>query len=82
MDELLFIQKISLLLYKTKKDDLKHQTPFKKLKEWNLMFATSCIMMREEEYNVSIHGKELSEANTLKELYSIIKTAQYIKSSK
>ena len=46
------------------------------------MFATSCIMMIEEEYNVSIHGKELSEANTLKELYSIIKTAQYPKSSK
>ena len=46
------------------------------------MFATSCIMMIEEEYNVSIRGKELSEANTLKELYSIIKTAQYPKSSK
>ena len=82
MDELLFVQKISLLLYKTKKDDLKPQTPFKKLKEWNLMFATSCIMMIEEEYNVSIQGTELSEANTLKELYSIIKTAQYPKSSK
>ena len=50
MDELLFVQKISLLLYKTKKDDLKPQTPFKKLKEWNLMFATSCIMMIEENY--------------------------------
>lgn len=82
MDELLFVQKMSLLLYKTKKDILKPQTPFKKLKEWNLMFATSCIMMIEEEYNVSIHEKELSEANTLKELYSIIKTAQYAKYSK
>ena len=52
MDELLFVQKISLLLYKTKKDDLKPQTPFKKLKEWNLMYnddrrRIQCINTRE-----------------------------------
>ena len=76
MDELLFVQKMSSLLYKTQKDILAPQTPFKKLREWNLMFATSCVMMIKEEYNVSIQGKELSEANTLEDLYSIIQTAR------
>lgn len=78
MDELLFVQKISSLLYKTQKDIIGPQTPFKKLKEWNLLFATSCILLVKEEYDVSIQPKELEEANTLGDLYTIIKTARQV----
>ena len=76
MDELLFVQKISSLLYKTQKEGVDLQTPFRKLKEWNLLFASSCILLVKEEYDVSIQQKELAEADTLGDLYAIIKTAR------
>lgn len=76
MDESLFVQKISSLLYKTQKEEVGLQTPFKKLQEWNLLFATSYILLVKEEYDISIQQKELAEADTLGDLYAIIKNAR------
>lgn len=48
------------------------ETEFKQLEEWNSLVALSIIAMADEEYDVTIKGNDIKEANTIKDLFNII----------
>jgi acyl carrier protein len=49
-------------------------TEFKKLEEWTSLVSLSVISMIDEEYGVSIRGKDVREAKTIKDLFDIVES--------
>lgn len=49
------------------------ETKFRELEEWSSLLALSIIAMVNEEYDVVIKGDEMKKANTIVELYEIVK---------
>lgn len=47
---------------------------FRDLDEWSSLIALSIIAMIDEEYDVAIKGDEMRKANTISELYEIVKS--------
>jgi acyl carrier protein len=48
-------------------------TKFRELEEWSSLLALSIIAMVNEEYDVIIKGDEMKKANTIDELYEMVK---------
>ena len=57
----------------TKKSVFAPETKFRELEEWSSLLALSIIAMVNEEYDVIIKGDEMKKANTIAELYEIVK---------
>jgi len=49
-------------------------TVFKNLDEWSSLLALSIIAMVDEEYGVTLKGDDIRSANTIEDLYDIIKS--------
>jgi len=49
-------------------------TVFKELDEWSSLMALSIIAMVDEEYEVTLKGDDIRSANTIEDLYNIIKS--------
>ena len=49
-------------------------TIFKDLDEWSSLMALSIIAMVDEEYGVALKGDDIRSANTIEDLYNIIKS--------
>ena len=49
-------------------------TVFKNLDEWSSLLALSIIAMVDEEYEVTLKGDDIRSANTIEDLYDIIKS--------
>jgi len=49
-------------------------TVFKELDEWSSLVALSVIAMVDEEYDVSIKGDDIRTANTIEDLFNIVKS--------
>jgi len=49
-------------------------TVFKNLDEWSSLMALSIIAMVDEEYEVALKGDDIRSANTIEDLYNIIKS--------
>jgi len=49
-------------------------TVFKNLDEWSSLLALSIIAMVDEEYGVALKGDDIRSANTIEDLYDIIKS--------
>ena len=45
-------------------------TEFKALEDWNSLVALSVIAMIDEEYDVTIKGDDIRNANTIEDLYN------------
>ena len=54
----------------------KPETKFRELEEWSSLLALSIIAMIDEEYDVTLKGVEMKAANTIAELFDIVKTKQ------
>lgn len=52
------------------------ETKFRELEEWSSLLALSIIAMVDEEYDVALKGNEMKAANTIQELFEIVKTKQ------
>ena len=52
--------------------EFKPDTEFKALDEWSSLTSLSIISMVDDEYNVSINGDDIREAETIEDLYNII----------
>lgn len=50
------------------------ETRFRDLEEWSSLIALSIIAMVAEEYNVSLKGNDIKEANTIEDLFNIVKS--------
>lgn len=48
------------------------QTEFKSLDEWSSLTALSIIAMVDEEFDVTIKGDDIRNANTIEDLYNLI----------
>ena len=49
------------------------ETKFRELEEWSSLMGLSIIAMVSEEYDVAIKGADIKAANTIGELYEIVK---------
>ena len=52
------------------------ETKFRELEEWSSLLALSIIAMVYDEYDVALKGNEMKAANTIAELYEIVKAKQ------
>ena len=50
------------------------QTEFKNVEEWSSLLALSVIAMVDEEYEVAIKGEDIRNAQTIEDLYNIVKS--------
>lgn len=49
------------------------ETKFREIEEWSSLLALSIIAMVDEEYDVALKGNEMKAANTIEELFDIVK---------
>ena len=50
------------------------ETKYKDLNEWSSLMALSIIAMCDEEYDVKIKGDDIRSADTVEDLYNIVKS--------
>lgn len=50
------------------------ETRFRDLEEWSSLIGLSIIAMVAEEYNVSLKGNDIKEANTIEDLFNTVKS--------
>ena len=56
------------------RDRFKAETVFKGLDEWSSLTALSVIAMVDEEYDVTLRGDDILNANTIEDLFNIVKS--------
>lgn len=69
-----FIEYFADLFDETDTEDITATTQFKDLEEWSSLVALSVIAMVDEEYDVTLKGDDMKAANTIEELYQIVKS--------
>jgi len=52
------------------------ETRFRDLEEWSSIIGLAIIAMVDEEYDVALKGAEMKSANTIQELFEVVKTKQ------
>ncbi len=68
-----FIENFAAQFDDTDVSEIKADTVFKELDEWSSLIALSIIAMVDEEYDVTLQGEDIRAANTIEELYQIVK---------
>jgi acyl carrier protein len=68
-----FVSKFAEQFDETDPEEFKADTEFKLLYEWSSMVALSIIAMIDDEYGVTIEGKDIISANTIEDLCNIMK---------
>jgi acyl carrier protein len=68
-----FIENFAAQFDDTDASEIKEDTVFKELDEWSSLIALSVIAMVDEEYDVTLQGDDMRAANTIEELYQIVK---------
>lgn len=69
-----FISKFAFLFDETDESEFKAETVFKGLDEWSSLTALSVIAMVDEEYDVTLRGDDILNANTIEDLFNIVKS--------
>lgn len=49
------------------------ETKFRELEEWSSLIGLSVIAIVDEEYDVTLKGNDIKAANTIQDLYEIVK---------
>ncbi len=68
-----FIEKFAEQFDETDASAFTPETEFRELDEWSSLIALSVIAMVDEEYDVLLKGDDMRAANTIDELYQIVK---------
>lgn len=68
-----FIEKFAEQFEDTDANDIQGTTVFKELDEWSSLIALSVIAMVDEEYDVTIKGDDIRNANTVEDLFNVVK---------
>ena len=68
-----FIENFAAQFDDTDASEIKGETKFRELDEWSSLIALSVIAMVDEEYEVTLKGDDMRAANTIEELYQIVK---------
>ncbi len=69
-----FIENFASQFDDTPMEEFKGETKFRELDEWSSLIALSVIAMVDEEYDVTLKGDDMKAANTIEELYEIVKS--------
>ena len=69
-----FITNFANQFEETDSSEFTKDTVFKNLDEWSSLLALSIIAMVDEEYGVALKGDDIRSANTIEDLYNIIKS--------
>lgn len=68
-----FIEKFAEIFDDTDASTLTPQTNFRELDEWSSLSALGVMALADEEFDVELSGVEMKKANTIQELYELIK---------
>ena len=69
-----FIELFANLFDETDINVFTPQTKFKELEEWSSLIALSVILMVDEEYVITIEGKDIENVGTIEELFNTIES--------
>ena len=69
-----FIEKFASQFEETDANAIKAETKFRELDEWSSLLALSVIAMVDEEYDVQLKGDDMRSAQTVEDLYNIVKS--------
>ncbi len=67
-----FIEKFADQFDETDFTEFTATTNFRELDEWSSLMALSIIAMIDEEYDVTLKGDDMRQAQTIEELYNIV----------
>ena len=68
-----FIEKFAEQFDDTEMSEFKPETEFKALDEWSSLSALSIIAMVDEEYDVTLKGDDIKNAETIEDLFNLVK---------
>lgn len=68
-----FIEKFATQFEAINASEITANTEFKSLDEWSSLMSMSIIALIKEEYGVTIKGKDIREAETIEDLFNIVK---------
>ena len=71
-----FIQHFAEQLEDTDINNLSPETSFRDLDEWSSIIGLSIILMIDEEYCITIGADEMKMAQTIEELFNIVKSKE------
>lgn len=69
-----FVKNFCDILDDTDIEALNGETKFKELDEWSSLVALSLIAMIDENYDVTVGSEDIRNANTLTDLYEMVKS--------
>lgn len=69
-----FIEKFAEQFDDTELSEFKADTEFKALDEWSSLSALSIIAMVDDEYDVTLKGDDIKNAETIEDLFNIVKS--------
>ena len=69
-----FIENFAEQFDDTDASEITAATEFKTLDEWSSLIALSVIAMVDEEYDVALKGDDIRNANTVEELFNVVKS--------
>ena len=69
-----FIENFAEQFDDTEAVQFKPDTVFKDLDEWSSLIALSVIAMIDEEYEVTVKGDDIKNANTVEDLFNVVKS--------
>lgn len=72
MEESEFVRIFAPLFYCTSPHDLSVDTPYKHLREWNMILAVTLTSFIEERYRVHLEAADLGRSETFADLYHCI----------
>lgn len=68
-----FIEKFAEIFDDTDAATLSPETNFRELDEWSSLSALALIAMADEEYEVELKGDDIRKANTIADIFEIVK---------
>ena len=71
-----FVQNFADQFDDTDPSEIKAETKFRELDEWSSLIGLSVIAMIDDEYDVTMRGEDMRKANTIEELFEIVKSKQ------
>ncbi len=69
-----FIEHFAEQFDDTDASEFKAETVFRELEEWSSIIALSIIAMVDEEYEVTLKGDDIRSANTIEDLFNVVKS--------
>jgi acyl carrier protein len=74
MDKKIFIEKFANEFPKTPSSEFHINVEYKNLTDWDSLTSLTVMAMIDEEYNIELNGDDIERAETINDLYELIKS--------